>query len=687
MNTLTDLLQPTVETDDTQALRAPLARKKQRSGSGQTLAPLSTNAAGELFQETPPAKLPAAINDQGLLSKADADKDIVVEIPYEDYFGPGDSVTLYLNNTEYVVAPISETDATPWMTRTLPNSGASLIAEGRYTVTYKVEDFAGTPFDGVHAQPLRIDRTAPGGVDLPLIEFDADAVEHGVTVHSLMNGFLVATVPAWFDEEEGDVIKPYYQLIDAGTEFAIAEADTEVPPGGAGQHIEVKIPEARLRLIGDKQVWFGIWLQDAAGNISAGRSQRIPLTLILEGAPVDADLTEPLIALFDDDGLIDEADARHPVEVKIPGFDKARGGDTIVFYLGATHTQPIPIDDSETALDPILTFDLAYQLFVDAGAGNQQYDAEAYYELYRGTALLATSPRPNAIAVDITTPGGTDPDPETPENENLRLATAKGASGRDNYISQDDILEDATVFVPWFARDAEDANVDYLAEGDIVSVIWGSLTLADTHTVSATDVTSQTPLELTATPAEMASGGVGHIAVSYTVSREVAAGLVNESLSPAQSVEVISTALLPGGPGGLPAGTFTEANAQNALNKELVQSGGGTPFRVLLDYANVAVDDEITLVLQGYYALDGSGSTTPNTELTLRYTLVTADLPDPTGGPAKFHDFLIETAYFSGKWDVLPIGRGSVTANYTIENRFGIANAARQLVRVAVTDL
>lgn len=685
------LIRSLLASPDAGSAKTPRARKKKRAAPGGLSTPLPLTDSGQVQddeQQTSPAYLPASLNDQGLVSKVNSERDIVVHIPYEDYFYDGDLMTLFLDDTPYAVAELGAGDSQPWITRVLPNSGTDLLEEGRYTVTYQVEDFAETKFIGAPRQPLRIDRTAPGGTTLPLIAFAEDAVEHGVTVHSLVDGFLVASVPDWYGMEDLDIIEPYYaeDPFD-GAALYISAANTTVPLGGAGKDIEVKIPEAELRKIGDGPVWFGIVLRDQAGNVSTTRLQPIPLTLILEGAPIDTDLSAPIIARHDDDDLINEADARHPVEIQIPCFDKAEAGDTIIFYIGDAPTQPIPIDASEVANNPVLIFDLDYALFVEAGAGAERYTVDAYYELYRGTALLATSPRPNAIDVDITTPGGIDPNPETPENENLRSAKAVGKSKQDNYIDQDDILTDATVSVPWFAKAEDGTDRTYLAEGDILTVKWGAVTLADTHTVNKTDLTNEQPLEFIAEPSEMASGGVNQILISYTVSREQAIGPTNTSLSPSQTVTVVSAALLPGGPAGLVTGSFTEANAQNALNKAMVQSNGGTPFRVMLDYDNAAVGDRITLTLQGYYGLDGSGLTTPGTDLVLPpdppYRVTAEDL----GGAAKYHDFLIETAYFAGKWDVLPIGRGSVTAKYIIENDFGIANAPPQLVRVAVTDL
>jgi hypothetical protein len=684
MNTLTRLLQANGHT----SLFRTLARKKKRFGTARKLPPLRITEDGQLLQDTPPAEIPGILNDDGLIPKAAANSDIIVQIPYLPYSFPGDSVTLFLNDTPYVVDDVGPGDGPSWITRVLPNSGANLILEGSYTVTYLMDDGFGNDFNGVPSQPLRIDRTPPGGDTLPLIAFDEDAVEHGVTIHSLVAGHLVATLPDWFGMEDFDIVEPYYLKSPViGAAVFIPSANTEVPEGGKGRNVEVKIPEAALRAIGDGPVLFGIRLKDLAGNESRMRGQTRPLTLILEGAPVDTDLSKPLIALFENDGLIDEADARHPVEVQIPGFAKAEGGDTIIFYLGDVHTQPIPIEACETGDNPILTFDLDYALFVLAGAGAEQYGADAYYELYRGTALLATSPRPNLVQVDITTPGGIDPNPETPQNENLQRATALGKSGVPNRIDQDDIGHDAKVLIPWYAGDSSDANFEYFEEDDIVTVQWGRVTLAGTRSITPTDLAAHKPLELIATSTEMVSGGGGDIQVSYTVSRKQGTGPVNASLSPEQSVEVISADQLPGGAGGLNAGTFTEANAQNALNRAVVESGGGTPFRVMLNYLNVAKDDEIILTLQGYHTENGAEIPTPDMALELPYTVLTADLSDPTEGDAKYHDFLIATAYFAGKWHAPAQGRGTVKANYTIENGAGIANAGEQSVRVAVTDL
>jgi hypothetical protein len=689
MTTLTHSRQRVGKTGKSSKSPAELARKKRINA--EKLPPYAVSDTGKILQDTDPAKLPDTLNDVGLLPVAAADTDIVVEIPYLPWVGAGDPITLYLDHLdgnpaiEYPVAEIGQNDSRPTLIRTLP-TGASNLAEGSYTVTYKIVDIADTEMNGVPPQPLRIDRTPPGGTTLPLMEFAADVVEHGVTVLSLVDGYLEATVPDWYGMEDFDTVEPYYLKNPVvGVEAPIPAANVQVPAGGQGKDIKVKIPEATLRIIGDGPVIFGIRLRDLAGNLSSPKSAS-PITLILEGAPVDADLRPPIIPLFDDDQLIDEANARHPVEVLIPRFDKAQGGDTIVFYLGSTHTQPIVIEAAETGSDPILEFELLYAFFLEAGGGQEQYSADAYYKLYRGTALLATSPALTGIDVDITTPGGTDPDPETPENENLRQAVVRGQSNTENHITQEDIKSNATVFVPWHARDSANANVEYFKLGDTIAVLWDRLTLADTHQITEADLGAKAPVQLIATPCEMSQAVTPQILLSYTVSRLLNGGHANVSLSPAQTVQVVTDALLPGA-GSLPAGVFTEANDRNALNKAAVQSDGGTPFRVELDYANIAKDDRITLTLQGYFSLDGSGSETPNTDLVLSYTVAQEDLPDPNGGPAKYHDFVIETSYFSKKWNADVMGRGSVTADYRIANSYGTVDAIQQLVVVAVTDL
>ena len=302
---------------------------------------------------------------------------------------------------------------------------------------------------------------------------------------------------------------------------------------------------------------------------------------------------------------------------------------------------------------------------------------------------MATS-GPNPVLVDITIPAGPDPDPDTPENDLLRVVTVEADSGAVDIIDNADLQHDAKVLVPYFADTTAipPADSDYLQADDVITVYWGGTALADRKTILAGDIAAKTPLEITATSAEMKAKGPGVKAVHYTVARATPGtpSATNEALSFAKDVQVISLDLLPGGPGGLPAAEFTERRQPgNSLNKTQLQDG--TPLQVLLDYANVAEGDKISLTLQGYEGFTGAGTETPNTKLELDYTLTRDDIQLP-GGPVKHHDFQIPVSYFSKKWVNEPVGQGSVTAVYSIENAYGTGGPSTSVfVRCYALDL
>lgn len=612
-----------------------------------------------------------------------------MHIPYSASFGDYDEIELVLDGDPLGVAPIGSADRPPVIVRYLPGP----LAEGRHTVSYKVlTDGDWNSYEGYPAQPLRIDRTAPGGAAIAGLEFSQQVIDFGVTPADLVEGRLSVIAPAWTGMEVGDWVEPYY-LLDplTGISFTIRSADQQVASGAAGRALTLGIPQADLLAMGDGVRWFGYVLRDLAGNAAALRPTPVPLTIRLDDTP--AGLRPPQIARHDDDGVISEADAREPVEVIIPGFDNARPGDEIVFVLGSTRSAPLRINEDDVTNDPIMAFSIAYAMVASGGGPGapQRYSAEAYYEVYRGAQLQAASPLPNLVAVDITTPAGPDPDPSTAINEALRRATVRGASDVDNVISAADSLQDATVFIPFYADNLAPPPADraYLAVDDVIRVSWGAAQLNATLTINADHLNLGAPLAITVTSAEIISHGPGDIAVSYSVSRAIEGTLppvFNAVFAAEQAVVVSSAGLLPGGPDGLPSGDFTEKTGRGALSRAIVESDGGTPYRVMLNYLNVARDDRITIRLQGHDDDLGVGPQTPNTAYSDYYLLSDEDLPTAQD-PDKFHDFLIPTAYFAGKWTTPVQGRGSVVGRHSIENAAGSVEAPSVAVIVAVTDL
>ena len=649
---------------------------------------------GILVDDGPSASIPDAIpgHPQNLIPASRNDSPFKISIPNHPSIIDGDLVRLILDNVPIDVASVEPAEVGTGYIREFPAD----LAHGVHQVTYELEDAGGNVIRGNPSIHLRIDREAPGGELMPRLIFAEDVIREGVTLDKLVagtSGGLVLTVllPDYYGMEDGDVVKPHYRAVPGGGEMLIVSAQKAVPPGGAGLDLELEIPLAELQTMNDGVRYFGYTLTDVAGNLSSGRADDVAVGILVSDAPVDGDLDLPDIALFSDDGLISEADARTPVHVKIPEIPKAAAGDEVIFYLGTSSTPRLRINTPDLGNPFVLEFDLPYA-FVANGGGTgapQQYTAQGYYEIYRGPAKMATS-GPNPVPVDITIPAGPDIDPSTPENDLLRVVTVEADSGAVDIIDNADLQHNAKVLVPYFADSTATPPVDsdYLQADDVITVYWGGTALAERKTILAGDTTAKIPLEITATSAEMKAIGPGVKAVHYTVARTTSGtpSVINEALSFAKDVQVISLDLLPGGPGGLPAGEFTERRlAQNSLNKAQLQDG--TPFRVLLDYENVAERDKISLTLQGYEGFTGAGTETPNTKLELDYTLTRDDIQLP-GGPVKHHDFQIPASYFSKKWVNEPVGQGSVTAVYSIENAYGTgAPSASVFVRCYALDL
>lgn len=649
---------------------------------------------GILVDDGPPPSVPDAISGhpQNLIPANKNNSPFRISIPNHTSIVAGDLVRLILDNVPIDVPAVDAAEVGNGYIREFD----ATLAHGVHQVTYELEDGGSNVIRGNPPIPLRIDREAPGGTLMPPLIFAQDVEDEGVTLDKLVAGtsgglVLKTLLPDYYGMEDGDIVKPFYRATSGGSELLIVSAEKVVPVGGSGEDLELEIPLAALQAMNDGERYFGYTLTDVAGNVSRGRADDVALIILVSSAPVDGDLDLPDIALFSDNGLISEADARTPVHVKIPEIPKSVDGDEVIFYLGTSSTSRLRISTADLGKPFVLEFDLPFD-FVANGGGTgspQRYTAEGYYEVYRGTVKMATSGA-NPVLVDITIPAGPDPVPGTPENELLRVVTVEADSGAVDIIDNADLQEDAEVIVPYYADSTATppGDVDYLQANDVITVYWGGTALANRRTILASDLAAKLPLKITATSAEMKAKGPGIKAVHYTVARATSGtpSATNVALSFAKDVQVISQDLLPGGPGGLPAGEFTERRqAQNSLNKAQLQDG--TPFRVLLDYDQVAEGDEITLTLQGYYGLAGSGVETPNMKLDLSYTLTRDDIQLP-GGPVKHHDFLIPATYFSKKWVNEPVGQGSVTAVYSIENAYGTGGpSASVFVRCYALDL
>ncbi|HWD30739.1 MAG TPA: hypothetical protein VG536_04075 [Pseudomonas sp.] len=605
--------------------------------------------------------VPVGAFDDGLLPVTVADNDLVVRIPvdlnspvFED--GALGTLQLFWNGANYGTEyQVLDSDLTETHIELIVPQ-AELLTEGVYPLTYVGKTFpGGDEYFGDPAWKIEVDRTAPGGMDIAHLIFTPDIISDGVTPTKLdSNGNLPSRAAHWRELKLGDKLYPI--LID------IAGGEVEVDPieildDTPGQEVSVPIPRAKLEEIGDGQIAFTFFLEDRAGNRSI-RAPAVTLDVLLTAVPPNwAAPTIPLAKV--PDNFLGEAAARTPIGVVIPADGNFQPDDSIVVHWGGQQAQAELVSDP--AADPLMTILLPYSLVQAAGNGAR----DVTYNVFRNNIDIGTSVPAVVVNVDLTVPGGEDPDPETPEHGNLIAAKVVGASGVEDIISPEDLELDATVVIPYQGAN----NRDVFLSGDIVQVAWGGRPLTP-YIIQPADLTRDLVLTLTST--EMKEEGAGEFDLKYTIERALATppGESNTALAPSKPVQVISRAQLPGGE-NLDTGSFPEANANNAINSEAAASGGGTPFRIS-DYLNMAVGDYIVLRFIAYDGYGAGANEVPTSEHTDTREISSDDLN------RGYHEFLVpsDKLYLAGRPGGAQAGRGRALASYSIRNSFGTNNGA-----------
>ena len=600
--------------------------------------------------------IPVGAFDDGLLPVEVADKDLIVRIPVDltsAVFDPVFLGTLQLYwkgdkfGSEYQI--LDNDLSNSFIELTLPL--AELTAEGISSLTYigttnpGLDELFGHP-----AWEIEVDRTAPGGGVLAQLIFTDDVIQDGVTPSKLdANGDLPSRAAHWRELKLGDKLYPI--LID--TAGGVVEVDPiTVDNDEQDREVSVPIPRAKLEEIGDGQIVFTFVLEDRAGNRSI-RAPAVTLDVLLTAVPPNwAAPTIPLAKV--PDNFLGEAAARTPIGVVIPANSNFQPDDRIVVHWG--DQQAIEEAVSDPAADPLMTILLPYSLVQTAGNGAH----DVTYKVFRSGIGIGTSDPAVEVNVDLTVPGGEDPDPETPENDNLIAAKVVADSGAEDTISPEDLELDATVVIPYRGVDSE---VVFLS-GDIVQVAWGGKLLTP-YTIQPTDTAKD--LELLLTSAQMKEEGAGEFDLKYTIERALttAPGESNTALAPSKPVQVISRAQLPGGD-NLDAGSFPEANRNNAINSEAAASGGGTEFRIDT-YLNMAIDDVISFRFIAYdgYKRAGPVNEVPESEFISTRTISSDDISN------GYYEFLVPSANLYHAGQPGPEARGDALASYSIRNEFG----------------
>lgn len=661
----------------------PLARPlRPYKGKGLSLfgAPVAPNAPPLLAPSVPDAVeapgYPRYIVDN---SKGQASAPLPIEIPWnEDFlpaFGtfPGDTVQLMLDGRETgEVHTITqeEADLAAPFTLMLPLSPGDEFDQDNqaYRLQYQVYWSVGEA-DGVsETSSIYIDRVAPGGElngQIVLPSVGEDRVVSAGQLDSQRR--LVGRVPSYTGEWQGDTITPY--IYKGGLYTDLTESSVQLPPGAVPSVVNLYYPEAALIAAGDGVALLGYKVKDLAGNVSV-YSEGTGVVLLLADVPQPGELSAPLVPLFSDDGIINEADARN-LEVLIPSYPHAALNDYIQLFWGNTSVGGGTIGGITE--DPIKTFSVSYVTVRDYAVN--PYRVAVTYQVIRSGASLGTSP-PLEVLVNTELPGGPDPDPTTPEHGNLALPSARGeGSGDLNVITASQYGKDAQITVPWPAATSDPA-VNF-AVGDRVTVRWGSIALpSPAYSISNADVTARLPLNFTLTGAQMIQEGAGTIPLTYEVARRFpAAGgnpeHINTAYSDVQDVIVVGTDELPGGGAELPPGNWVRLNNNGALNFENTRNGAR--YRISLTYINAAAGDVLNLYFQGYQRTS-STITLPNTYYEANHTVGQSDMGN------TWYDFLVPESMFTTV--NFPGAVNNVQVKYDATNRAGMENSATSLTLI-----
>ncbi|OQR37901.1 hypothetical protein BWR59_02060 [Pseudomonas sp. Bc-h] len=615
----------------------------------------------------PSLAIPSAIPDyDGLLPIEVLGEDLEISLPWWDGVeedmrlqiawkafdpdDPNDPGDLDLIGTRHDVTDAEAADTSTVFKLYVPKA---LLVHGVYIIRVRARSFPGGVNDWTTRHTVRVDTEEPGGGALPLLTFPAQVIDSKKIVDAdIVDGELLVQLAHYEGIARGDSIQLWINLRPCGTEELTIDPD----PGEG--FIRLAYLEAELEEIGNGPASFFYKVTDKAGNFAGSNSLIYDIQLHTTPTVIPA----PSVPQADPD-LLDEAEARSGTGVGITKFDLALVGDEIMVHWGSQTSAKYALTAADLGNDPFITIQLAYSLVV---AETELGTVDVTFEVFRNGVSIGMSDV-NTVNVDLRIPGGPDPDPETPINENLKPLIARSDSagdppppGEDNVIPPQDFTKDARVIIPWLAVD----DSDIYQVNDIIKVTWGTQTTSTiTRTIVQQDLDDAIDLVLPVPTATVQAQGAGvDIPVGYTITRpSVALPDGNSAIAPNTPVTVIGPNELPGG-GTIDAPVFTVLNEDDAIGQDqLIGPVGGryNPVQTRIDYANVAAGDTVQLFFSGWDRLTG-GSEVVGARYTTVYTLTAADI---AAGTYTFN--------VSAQYHIAVCSRGHVEAYVAIQNSKG----------------
>ncbi|MEH3828174.1 hypothetical protein [Enterobacter roggenkampii] len=506
-----------------------------------------------------------------------------------DRLRPGDTVRVFFGETQVYEEILTDVN----FPKTVHIEPVILLTPGLHKVRYEFERVSGGPTIPSDTIDIVIDRRQPGGGALPLaLVFPDNLAQTGITPDYLDShgDQVIATVPdsPGFILEEGMAVHAYVRGANSselGPVIVFLTADDV-----SNRTIPVTFNRAIIEAAGEGNAVWDYYFVSRNGYNSA-RAPKASVAIYLQ--PVPSDLPAPRVPLFDDDNVIDLADADTPVEIEIDAFKNWDARDRLIATWGSV---PLPEVPYNGGIFPVV---IKVSRGVVYTVGNGTVGVQ--YTVYRGNAPFR-SPVTNVV-VDVKHPGPIDPNPETPENEALVRADVFGGSGNNpvNTLRPDDLGLDARVVVPFY---------DEAVAGEIITLYWGRPAAREKVTsraITQAEIDAAAFGDFTVPSAIVdATGTNRQLPVWYTLERAA----TNPPANAVKAPDTIVDALLskPGGPDDPEAPFFPEANEKGWLQYETTINGAKVTAPV---YVNMQKNDTVQVSWQTY----ASQNAAPGTEI------------------------------------------------------------------------
>jgi len=486
-----------------------------------------------------------------------------------------------------------------------------------FNMTWRVEYGAGGSSDNGLPARLTIDTVppAPGAAIPGALIFSPDIIRNGITSQTFAGkDYIEARVPGYLGEKAGDWLRPYIngEMDTDDTHFTV------IPFADSGD-VMLRFYRSFIESLGD-----GLWSfqYDAfpREEVASQLSKSVEIAVNLKDALDDLD--PPEVPAYDDDPggsrLIDEADARASVLVRVPSIPGITTADSIEILWGDTVTAgPVRVENPaqiEITLEYAAV--LSAWLLENEAADDITVDTDVRYNVYGEEGNLRGTSDPHRVEVNLHVGGGVvDPDPGTEPNENLPPLSTLSNSGNINRITLADSGLDATALVPKqsLLDDGAGGLVPSFGVGDVIRIVAADDTELARHTVTAADLTPPDgDLEITLPWA----GGLGDLPggttpFAYWIETRAGGG-TNINKSPWTSVVIEDASALPGG-GTLPAVIMPERGAPPETGDGValghIVNGVAIGFPVDITNFNPATDT-ITISIP-MYANRHTGTETP----------------------------------------------------------------------------